>query len=256
VTRKLSVHLTPELIPAGKLAGGVAVVVDVLRATTSMLQALAAGATAVVPCESIDGARATAGALGKLAVLAGERDGAKIAGFALGNSPAEFTSKRCRGKTVVMTTTNGTRALSACLDAERILIAAFVNFSAVCEQLDSESRPFHVVCAGLNGRPALEDTLLAGALVDHLSETGEVDLNDSARLAWDCYENNGRMLAGALEVSDGGSALIRLGHAADLAAAAQVDRLAIAAEVRRDPVRVEVCSAGIKRTYWPRKNAP
>lgn len=255
MTRKLSVHLTAELIPSGALAGGAAVVVDVLRATTTMLQALAAGATAVVPCASIDGARATAAALGKLAVLAGERDGEKIAGFVLGNSPAEFTARACHGKTVVMTTTNGTRALTACLAAERILIAAFVNFSAVCEQLDAEPRPLHVVCSGINGRPALEDTLLAGALVDHLSEAGEFELNDSARLAWDCFENNGRLLDGALEVSDGGSALIRLGHAADLAAAAAVDRLAIAAEVRRDPVRVEVCSAGIKRTYWPKKNA-
>ena len=75
-----------------------------------------------------------------------------------------------------------------------MLVAAFVNFSAVCEQLRQEKRPVHIVCAGTEGEIAMEDTLLAGALVDFLCEAMEVRLNDSARLAWDCFENHGRML--------------------------------------------------------------
>jgi 2-phosphosulfolactate phosphatase len=254
--RDVSVALVPGWAEPASLAGATAVVVDVLRATTSMLHALAAGATSVVPCDSIEAARITCGGLTGPGLLAGERGGRMIAGFDLGNSPSEFTARSCRGKTVVMTTTNGTPAVRGCLTAERILVAAFVNFSAVCEQLDADPRPVRIVCAGLNGRPALEDALFAGAVVDHLSETGDVRLDDSARLAWDTFENHGRILLGAFEVSDGGAGLIKLGHAADLRAAARIDQFAIAAEVRREPVRVEVCGAGIKRKHWPHPDPP
>src|SRR5437667_327941 len=81
---------------------------------------------------------------------------------------------------------------------------AFVNFSAVCEQLRTDPRPVHIVCAGTDAEVSLEDTLLAGAIVDFLCENGDVKLNDSARLAWDSFENNGQMLEGALEVGLGG----------------------------------------------------
>ena len=85
-----------------------------------------------------------------------------------------------------MTTSNGTRALLHAAGAERTLVAGFVNYSAVCEQLRRETRPIHIVCAGDGGGVALEDALLAGALVDFLADHGAADLNDGARLAWDC----------------------------------------------------------------------
>src|SRR5205823_2818049 len=116
-------------------------------------------------------------------LLTGERHGKPIAGFDIGNSPREFTAARCKGKTVVMATTNGTPAIVRAAEAERVLIAAFVNFSAVCEQLRTDARPVHIVCAGTDGGISFEDALLAGALVDFLCEQGEVKLNDSARLA-------------------------------------------------------------------------
>src|SRR5437763_2497421 len=229
--REVQVHLVPELAPAGRLAGGVAVVIDVLRASTTIVHALVAGCCAVRPCAEIDEAQTLAGSMrvGRV-LLAGERGGAPLPGFALGNSPAEYTPKVCKGRTLVLTTTNGTRALLRAAEAERVLAAAFVNFSAVCEQLRLDARPVHVVCAGSAGEPCLEDTLLAGALVDFLSEEMEVALNDSARLAWDCFENHGRILSGALEVSSGGEHLRSLGYAADIAAAAEVDRFALVPE--------------------------
>src|SRR5205085_3368282 len=118
-------------------------------------------------------------------LLGGERGGVAPDGFDLGNSPREYTGHVCRGRALVLTTTNGTRALLRAAEADRILVAAFVNYSAVCEQLRQDPRPIHMVCAGTNGTVTLEDTLLAGALVDYLSEVGDVRLNDSARLAWD-----------------------------------------------------------------------
>jgi 2-phosphosulfolactate phosphatase len=253
--RPVLVHLLPALVPPGGLAGGLAVVIDVLRATTVMVHALAAGARSVVPCGEIDEAKRRAAELrsGGKALLAGERDGIPIAGFDLGNSPGEFTCKVCKDATIVMTTTNGSRALLRAAEADRVLAAAFVNFSAVCEQLRADPRPVHIVCAGTDGAVSLEDTLLAGAIVDCASECGgEVKLNDAARLAWDGFENHGRCLRGALEVGAGGERLRSLGYDADIRAAAEVDRFAIVPELRRDPLRLERGAVGIVQSHWPR----
>jgi 2-phosphosulfolactate phosphatase len=183
-------------------------------------------------------------------LLAGERDGRPLPGFDLGNSPQAFTTCRCKGQTLVLTTTNGTRALVRCHHAARILVAAFVNYSAVCEQIRLDPRPIDIVCAGKAGDVALEDTLLAGALVDFLTEHLEVELNDGARVAWDCFEHHGRVLEGALQISAGGVLLTSLGYDEDIRAAARVDLFALAPEVRTDPLRVEIGAVGITKSYW------
>src|SRR6266851_5167638 len=249
--RDVQVHLLPTLAPPGRLAGGVAVVVDVLRATTTIIHALAAGCSSVRPCAEVEEARKLAGTMraGRV-LLGGERGGAPLPGFDLGNSPREYTAKLCRKATLVLTTTNGTRALIRAAEADRTLVAGFVNFSAVCEQLRQDARPVHIVCAGTDGAVTLEDTLLAGAFVDYLCDTGEVCLNDGARLAWDCYETHGRVLLGALEISQGGANLRELGYDDDIRAAAQIDQFALVPELRRDPLRVEVGSVGIVQSHW------
>ncbi len=249
--REVRVWLVPEWARPERLAGGVAVVVDVLRATTTIIHALAAGCRDVRPCAEVEEARRLAGSMraGRV-LLAGERGGRPLEGFDLGNSPGEFTAARCRGSTVVLTTSNGTRALLRATAAERVLVAGFVNGSAVCEQVGREARPVHVVCAGHDGEVALEDTLLAGALVEFLAEAGPVRLNDGARLAWDCFAQHGRVLAGALEVSDGGARLRELGYDEDVRAAGRVDQFALVPELHRDPPRVEIGAAGIVGGRW------
>lgn len=249
--REVSVHLVPELAGPGRLSGGLAVVIDVLRATTTIVQALAAGCECIRPCVCVEEARGLAGSMraGRV-LLAGERDGVALPGFDLGNSPREFTANICKGNTLVLTTTNGTKALLRAAEAERVLVASFINYSAVCEQLRQDSRPVHIVCAGTAGEPALEDTLLAGALVDFLCEEQDVKLNDAGRLAWDCFENHGRLLLGALEISQGGVQLSSLGYAADIPAAAEIDRYNLVPELRRDPLRVEIVSVGFGRRHW------
>src|SRR5262249_9585106 len=156
------------------------------------------------PCADLDEARKLADSLpaGK-SLLAGERQGVAPKGFDLGNSPREFTPKVCKDRTLVLTTTNGTRAIARAVEAERVITAAFLNFSAVCAALQQDPRPVHLVCSGFEGDPALEDTLLAGAIVDCLSEHIDLRLNDSARLAWDAYDNHGRVLEGAFELARG-----------------------------------------------------
>lgn len=249
--REVHVHLLPELTPAGALAGGTAIVIDVLRATTTIVHALAAGCTDVRPCADLDEARKLADSMpaGKV-LLGGERGGVALPDFDLGNSPREYVAAKCKGVSVVLTTSNGTKTLTRAAEAERVLVAAFVNFSAVCEQLRHDARPLHIVCAGMEGVPALEDTLLAGAFVDFLCEEVDTRLNDSARLAWDCYENHGRVLAGALEISRGGQHLRSLGFEEDVRAAAEVDKFNLVPELRRDPLRLEVGAVGIVKSRW------
>src|SRR5687767_12285204 len=107
--RDVQVHLLPQLAPAGRLAGGLAVVIDVLRATTTIVHALAAGCLCVRPCAEVEEARTLAGSLpaGKV-ILGGERGGLRLPDFDLGNSPSEYTPARCKNTTLVLTTTNGT----------------------------------------------------------------------------------------------------------------------------------------------------
>lgn len=251
--RVVRVHLTPERLTPALLAKSVAVVIDVLRATTTMIHALAAGCCAVWPVEEVEEARRLAdGMRAGRVLLGGERDGVPPTGFDVGNSPGEYTCARCKGTTLVLTTSNGTRALVRAATAARTLIAGFVNYSAVCEQLAGEVRPIDIVCAGFNGDVALEDALLAGALVEFLCEHGSATLNDAARLAWDCFEHHGRILDGALELSAGGAHLHNLGYDEDIREAARVDRFALVPEVRRDPLRVEIGAVGIVESHWPK----
>ncbi len=125
-----------------------------------------------------------------------------------------------------------------------------MNFSAVCEQLRHEKRPIHVICSGTAGDIALEDTLVAGALVEYFCEAGEVRLNDGARLAWDCFENQGETVHETLSLSQDGQALQKLGFEADIRDAARIDRFTLVPELRQDPLRIEVGAVGIVDQHW------
>ena len=168
----LNVYALPQLADPKELAGGTTVVIDVLRATTVTVFALEAGAREVIPCLEVDEARQCARQLppGQW-VLGGERRGLAIRGFDLGNSPAEYTPDRVAGKSVVLTTTNGVRAMLHAREAESVLIAAFVNAAAVLGQLVGHQR-VNVLCAGTDGQYSGDDILLAGMLVERLDRFG------------------------------------------------------------------------------------
>ena len=267
------VHLLPALIAPGALRGGVAVVIDVLRATTTMVHALAAGCDAIVPCGEVNEAREVAESLPEgTAILAGERQGLKIPGFALGNSPGDCTPELCSEKILVMTTTNGTRAILASLEADRVLVAAFVNRKATVEALKHAARPIHLVCAGTDGQISLEDSMFAGAIAQELDawaweeaearalklgqddDRDELDdtilANDQAEIAvalWRETESmieEGYSLADALGDGRGGRRVLALGLEADLEDAATVDRFPFAAELTRDPLRIVPAKGG------------
>ncbi len=242
---RVSVHFLPSWVVPETLHGGVAVVVDVLRATSVIVKALAAGCVAVHPVGEVAEAHALAATFPPGSVLlAGERQGLPIAGFDLGNSPDEFTTERCEGRSLIMTTSNGTRAILASLPAERVLIASFGNRAAVLAALRRESRPIHVVCSGTEGEISLEDTLLAGALVDGL-RSGDQGLDDPALIARSSWRSLRRddegpsSLVSALKRGKGGRRVLAIGLEADVLAAARIDHHGpLLPEVLRDPVRI------------------
>ncbi|HEX5102409.1 MAG TPA: 2-phosphosulfolactate phosphatase [Pirellulaceae bacterium] len=233
--QQIDVFLLPSLAEAENLTGRVCVVIDVLRATTTIVHALAAGAKEVVPCLEVDEARRIAAEIGPAAVLGGERAGGKISGFDLGNSPAEYTPGVLAAKTLVFTTTNGTRALARCQAAERVLIGAFVNFSAICGELAASER-VALICGGTDGEVTREDALLAGAIVVELTQSRRAALNDQAEIAADAWRTAVRLLTDrplgmTLRDSRGGRNLIGIGHESDIDLAAQIDRFHIVPEL-------------------------
>jgi 2-phosphosulfolactate phosphatase len=213
----IDVALTLEEARGIPLAGVTAVVIDVVRASTTIVAALAGGARAVVPVASPEDARARGfdwrdGPV----LLGGERGGNPPSGFDCGNSPAEYTPARVAGRTVLFTTTNGTRALLAVAGARRVAVGGFVNATAVARWADAEpGGDVLLVCAGERGRFCLEDAVCAGLLVARLDPEKET-LTDAARAAgalWDRYAGDlGTMLADATWAQ----ALVAQGRAADL----------------------------------------
>ena len=161
--------MTADGVVPDRLAGATALVIDVLRASTSIVTALANGADSIIPVESVEDARARKAALGPDAILAGERHGDPPEGFDLGNSPLEFTAARVQGRTIVITTSNGTRALTAARGASAVGVAAMINATAAAAWACGRGRDIVLVCSGELGAPSLEDQACAGVLVARLA---------------------------------------------------------------------------------------
>lgn len=245
MSRPIWVHLLPALFEPAELAGGTAVVIDVLRATSTIVYALAAGADRVIPCGEVDEARQIATRLKPgSALLGGERGGLRINGFDLGNSPTDYTPEVVAGKTLVFTTTNGTRALLRAREARRVVAAAFANLNAVVRWLVAETGPIHILCAGTDGKVTLEDVLCAGFIVQGVQRAvADVDLmDDAARLALNLSESQGRHYDPFLSVlreSFGGRNLIEHGLEADIIVAARWDVADLVPELSRDPWQMQ-----------------
>lgn len=172
----LDVAFSVEEVAHTPHAGASVVVIDVIRASTTIVTALAHGARGVVPVGTPDEARARAVALPQGAtLLGGERGGVPPPGFDCGNSPVEYAPERVAGRTVLFTTTNGTRALLAVAEAARIAVAGFTNAAAVVRWLGTAACDVLLVCAGELGRLCLEDATCAGLLVARL-RTARPDL--------------------------------------------------------------------------------
>jgi 2-phosphosulfolactate phosphatase len=241
MSHELNVYALPKLVEPEELSGATVVVIDVLRASTTIVHALEAGAIEVIPCQEVEEARAVAARLPHdRVVLGGERDGLPIDGFDLGNSPQDYIPQRVGGKILVFTTTNGTRAILRARRADRVLIGAFVNASAIAEQLFRQGE-IDLLCAGTRGQISRDDLLLAGLLVDGVlrqrdpvyrpdaqaMEAREMwlqALSHRPREACGAEPVEPKRLAGQLRDSAGGRHLIAIGLEDDILAAARIDR--------------------------------
>lgn len=245
MSRSVQVHLLPSLTSPDELAGGMVVVIDVLRATSTITAALAAGCREVIPCLEVEEARRRAAEFPPgQAVLGGERQGLPIAGFNFGNSPADYTPANVAGKTVVFTTTNGTKALRSCLLAERVVLGAFVNFTATLQAILGHGQ-IHLLCAGTGGCVTREDVLLAGAVAEALARNSTLpNMNDEAvlaRAAWrEMLASEPRthdravltaLLASELRNTQGGRNLAGIGLVRDVDDVARFDTVEVVGEL-------------------------
>jgi 2-phosphosulfolactate phosphatase len=224
--RTVDVVLTADALVPARLGGATALVIDVLRASTTITTALAHGAAGIIAVADVDDARGRATALGPAALLAGERGGDAPPGFDLGNSPLEFTRDRVAGRLIVMTTSNGTRALAAARHAAAVGVAAFVNASAAVSWAVRQDRDVVLICSGELGRPSLEDQACAGWLAGLLEKEGATLTPAAAEartLAADYASDPGRLAADAPHAR----ALIAKGRADDVAACLTLDVFAL-----------------------------
>jgi 2-phosphosulfolactate phosphatase len=202
------------------------VVIDVLRATSTIVTALGNGAAGIVPVREADEAIGVMRRLGRdRSLLCGERDSRLIAGFDLDNSPASYTRERVAEKTLVLTTTNGTRALvEAARGNATVYCAALLNREAIVEQLLAAEGDALLMCAGNEGSLSFEDTLCAGAIVESLVRRSKtLTISDAARAAATVFSANAKRLTTAIASGTHAVALVKKGFAADVAACARLD---------------------------------
>jgi len=216
-----------QLTPAD-IQGRVVLVIDVLRASTTVAVALANGAKAVIPFESSDEVIDRAKQFERDDVLlAGERKMHAISGFDLGNSPREYTREMVEGKTVLLTTTNGTVVLAGLQGARDVVVASYVNYSAVSAMIRAAARgasDVTIVCAGRDRQFALEDAACAGRFARGVTRRlANVRLNDAAQACCLLDKRYGDDLDRLFEDSEHGRALKEAGFAEDLAVCAEVD---------------------------------
>lgn len=222
---RIDTYFTVREVDTSSIGDATVVVIDVVRATTTIIEAIANGARAIYPTESTEDAVRLASSLGRDdTLLCGERKGHKVEGFDLGNSPREYTAETVAGKKLVLSTTNGTRALGVAPEGTRVLPCAFTNLGAVASELADVDHVV-VVCAGQDDSFSLDDALCAGHLTQRLIDASdtEPDLNDASRAA--------RALASArkptrafMSKAAAGAAIIEIGLGDDLEICCDVDR--------------------------------
>lgn len=233
---RVDVAFTPAGLGHTEVQGRVVFVIDILRATTAMCAALSNGARAIIPVSSTEEALRLVQTIGSTDVLlAGERKCARIPGFHLGNSPLEMTGPAVRGKTLVVTTSNGTKALLACQGATWVYPAAAANLGLAAERgreaLDG-NQDVLIVCAGRNGEFALDDAYCAGRLAAAIlgGTKPRRELNDAGLASLDLVRRYGDRWDRPLAYSRSGRELVRLGFRADVRDAARLDAYPVLAQ--------------------------
>ena len=183
--RKIEVCFTPALLPIYNISNAIVVVIDIFRATSSICYGIDNGAEAIIPVATVEECKSYES---KGYLLAAERDGKVVDGFDFGNSPFAYAGEKVNGKTIVLTTTNGTHAINESKKAAyQVIIGSFLNLTAVCDYLKTQDKDVFLLCAGWKNKFNLEDTLFAGAVVNRLKDENYF-LDDASIAADDLYQ--------------------------------------------------------------------
>ena len=218
-SRKLEVCLTPALLHLYDIRESIVVVIDIFRATSSICYGIENGVEAIIPVatvESCESYRHTD------FLLAAERNGEVVDGFDFGNSPFAYAKEKVMGKTVVLTTTNGTHAINESRESRQIVIGSFLNLTALCNWLKTEQHDVMLLCSGWKNHFNLEDTLFAGAVVHQLKDESYL-LDDSAIASEDLYIAGKSDLNKYLEKTSHAERLKKLGIEEDIRFCLHVD---------------------------------
>jgi len=197
-----------------------AIAIDVLRATSSFIIALANGAKDITPFQEIEAARAEK-AKRPQDILSGEREGNIIPGFDIGNSPYDFSPAMVKGRAIISCTTNGTSAICAAKEAKNLWLGALLNAPAVAKTALKEQSDLVIVCAGTTGSPSLDDILAAGAIINHIIKEKIASLNDAALIAKQIYDLYAADLYEGLLQAEHGAKLHRIGRGREIEFCAQ-----------------------------------
>jgi 2-phosphosulfolactate phosphatase len=195
-----------------------AVVIDVLRASSTIVTALQNGAKEIIPVASVEFAvKISGGLFSGQTIICGERNTKKIEGFALGNSPLEFTEDKVSGKSIILYTTNGSRAVVKAKFSENLFVASYLNLSAIANHLIGMNKDFEIVCSGRGNTISLEDIVCSGKLITEIQKQNEnVQLSDSAKASISLNKSFGKNILKMLQETEHGQILIENGFEKDI----------------------------------------
>lgn len=220
---RADIQFIPRNVAANKAEGKLFVVIDVLRTTTTIIEAISNGCTEMIPVGTVEEAFDLAKRFPRTdTLIGGERDGLKVDGFNLGNSPREYSRDIVAGKRVILTTTNGTKALQWVAGCEKVLVGGFTNAHAVVQRCRAFKADPVIVPAGLRGNFSLEDVVCGGMMITLLEKNG-IGLTDGARAARMLYKAFSHDLQEMARISEHGRELIQLGLEEDLAFCVQTN---------------------------------
>lgn len=227
---RVDVFFTPHHLDEMELREKRVVLIDVLRASTTIATALYNGAKEVIPVATVEAAMKIVGNLsGEVTLLGGERNGKMIDGFHLGNSPAEYTEQRVRGKSIVFTSTNGSQAFVKARYAKELVVCGFVNISVVTSELRTWGSDLTILCSGRDGDFSMEGAVCAGMLLQKLIDTTgpDVTCGDAGTAALLLYKSQKRSLHAMLARTEHGKYLKAIGFGDDLKICAGIDTVPV-----------------------------
>ncbi len=238
----VDIQLVPYAPSPSLLFDRAIVVIDILRATSVIIHAVSQGALEIIPVSTVEDAFQMAKAFPRgFILLGGEKESKNILGFDLGNSPREYVAERVKGKKLILTTTNGTKAFHLVSSGKEILVGSFFNIGAIAQKCLELDRDLLIFPSGDEGNFSLEDTICGGMLIRLITGTAErpITLTDASECAKTLYERFKDNLVEAFYLSRHGKELINRGFEEDLAYCARVDAIPLIPTFRDGVIKVK-----------------